>query len=686
MENCWNEQNASNLDDLDLLVYQSQLIGNNSDLVLTGGGNTAIKTVQKDFRDLDTSVLFVKTSGADLKTAGRDAFVGLRLDELKPLVSHPDMLDHEMVDYLMHCMLNPTTDRPSIETLIHAFIPMKSTVHSHPDAIVSLTNTKNHQEILSSIYGHRVPYINYLLPGFSLSKIVHATIVSNPEAHGIILINHGLFSWGETPKQAYDRHIEITNLAEKHITRALVGKKIFNIKSNPSLEESEIKTQAAILTPSIRKLISSENSMVLTFDIDPDCLAFINSEEGSNLSQIGPATPDHTLHTKIKPLWVTLTNISNQSLSSKEISEAIKNYRWDYTKWYEAHTDHTQPILDANPRVILVPGLGMWSTGKDIRAALIAQDVYRHTIKVIKSATALDEYVSLSEASAYQVEYWPMELHKLTLAGKSGPFSSKIVLITGAAHGIGRAVAQSFASSGAHVFLTDIDAKGINSLASQINETHGYGKAFPFVMDVTDEAQVAAAFERLCLTYGGLDILVSNAGIAAPGPIDELDLLDWNKAFSVNATGHFLVAKKAIQIMKTQELGGNIVFIGTRNVPSPGAEFGAYSSSKAAEVQLAKVLALENAVHGIRVNIVNPDAVFEGSNLWSADVRKQRSKAHGVDIHQLEDFYIQRNLLKAKITGDDVARAVLFLASDDSSKTTGTMLPVDGGIKDAFLR
>lgn len=686
MENCWNEQNASKLDDLDLLVYQSHLIGNDPDLVLASGGNTAIKTVQKDFRGLNTSVLFVKKSGSDLKTAGRDDFIGLRLDELKPLVTHTEMTDDEMLDYLMHCMLNPTTDRPSIETLIHAFIPMKSTVHSHSDAIVGLTNTKNKQEILSNIYGHRIPYINYLLPGFSLSKIVHGTIVSNPEAHGIILINHGLFTWGESPKQAYDRHIGIINLAEQHITRALVGKKIFNMKSNSSLEISEMKTQAAILTPTIRKLISSENSMVLTFDMDQDTLAFINSEEGSELSQVGPATPDHTLHTKIKPVWVTLTDISNQSLAYKEISEAIKNYRSDYTKWYEAHTDHTQPILDANPRVILVPGLGMWSTGKDIRAALIAQDVYRHTIKVIKSATALDEYVSLSEASAYQVEYWPMELHKLTLAGKPRPFSSKIVLITGAAHGIGRAVAQSFASSGAHVFLTDIDAKGINSLASKINETHGYGKAFPFVMDVTDEAQVATAFERLCLTYGGLDILVSNAGIASPGPIAELDLRDWNKAFSVNATGHFLVAKKAIQIMKSQELGGNIVFIGTRNVPSPGAEFGAYSSSKAAEVQLAKVLALENAVHGIRVNIVNPDAVFEGSNLWSADVRKQRSKAHGVDINQLENFYVQRNLLKVKITGDDVARAVLFLASDDSSKTTGTMLPVDGGIKDAFLR
>ncbi len=686
MKNFWNEQTASKLDVLDTLVYQSQLIGQDASLVLPGGGNTAIKTQQKDFRGLNTEVLIVKKSGADLKTAERDNFIALRLDELKPLATQIDMTDDEMLNYLMHCMLDPTTHRPSIETLIHAFIPMKSTVHSHSDAIVSLTNTTKHQEIISNIYGHRVPYIDYSLPGFNLSKTIHATINSSPAAEGIILVNHGLFTWGETPKQAYDHHIEIVDLAEQHINKALEGKTIFAVKPTPLVQESQTKAQAAFLTPIIRKLMSQNNSVVLTFDMNPETLAFINSKEGSELSQVGPATPDHTLHTKIKPLWATLTDTTNQLLSVKEITEAVENYRLNYTQWYETNTDHRQSILDSNPRVILIPGLGMWTTGKDIRAASIARDIYHHTIGIIRSATAIDKYTSLSEAEAYAVEYWPMELHKLTLEEPPKLFSNKIVLITGAAHGIGRAVALKFASNGAQVFVTDIDPTGLDLLAYEINEINGCGKAFPFVMDVTDEAQVTSAFEQLCLTFGGLDILVSNAGIASPGPIDELTLSDWNRAFSVNATGHFLVAQRAIKLMKSQELGGNIVFVGTRNVPSPGAQFGAYSASKAAEVQLAKVLALENAVHGIRVNIVNPDAVFEGSNLWSSDVRKQRSEAHGVDINQLENFYIQRNLLKTKITGDDVARAVLFLAGDDSSKTTGTMLPIDGGIKDAFLR
>ena len=432
--------------------------------------------------------------------------------------------------------------------------------------------------------------------------------------------------------------------------------------------------------------MSRSQSMVLRFDDSPDVMEFVNSAEGAELSQVGPATPDHTLQTKIKPLWVESGDPTRSDNLVSAMPRAVGSYVSDYKGWYQANTDGEHPMLDPHPRVILVRGVGMWSTGKDAKAALVAGDIYHHTISVIKSAQAVDHYSSLSDKDAYDVEYWPMELYKLTLAASGGELASKVALVTGAAHGIGKAIAERLAAEGAHVVVTDIDAEGAEGVAQDIIGTHGIGRAMAVNMDVTSPVQVADAFNKLRLKYGGLDVLVSNAGIAPVGAIHELNLEDWQRAMDINATGHFLVAREAVTLMRQQGMGGSLVFVGTKNVPSPGKDFGAYSASKAAEVQMARVLAIENGEYGIRVNVVNPDAVFQDSNLWSAELKEMRARAHGVSVEGLEDFYRQRNLLKRAVTSEDVAESVLFLAGPRSSKTTGAMLPVDAGVKDAFPR
>lgn len=686
MQNGWSEAEAANKDEIELLVYQSRLIGADASLVVWGGGNTSIKTVSRDFRGRDTSAMTVKGSGSDLKTIEPKHFPSLRLDDVLLLFDRDSMSDDEMVAYLAQCMLDPKSPRPSIETLLHAFLPYHSVVHSHADAIVALTNTQEVDDVLKEVYGERAAVVEYIRPGFTLSKLVGQRVKDNPSVDGVILVNHGLFTWGDSTKEAYDKHIDLVSQADEYARHKAKGKTVFTVVRDRMMEEGQRHRIAAALAPLLRGLVSQRQTMVLRYDDEPDVLEFVNSREAGALSQVGPATPDHTLQTKIKPLWVETEDLEDLTRLAEQLRRGVSQYVLDYSGWYQANTDGDHPMLDPYPRVILMPGVGMWSTGKDARAALIAGDIYHHTISVIRAAQGVGHYTSLTGKDAYDVEYWPMELYKLTLAPPERELSRRIALVTGAAHGIGKAIAERLAAEGAHVVVTDIDSEGAMALAQEISDKHGYARATAFDMDVTSQEQVASVFHKLCLTYGGLDILVSNAGIAPVGAIHELSLQDWQRALDINATGHFLVAREVVKLMREQGMGGSMVFVGTKNVPSPGKDFGAYSASKAAEVQLARVLAIENGEYGMRVNVVNPDAVFEGSNLWSKELKEQRARAHGITVDGLEDFYRQRNLLKERVTAEDVAEAVLFLAGPRSAKTTGAMLPVDAGLKDAFPR
>ena len=668
------------------LVYQSRLIGADTSLVVWGGGNTSIKVQQPDFRGRDTNTIIVKGSGSDLKTIEPRLFSGLRLDDILPLFGRESMSDEEVLDYLNKCILDPGGPRPSIETLSHAFIPYKSIVHSHADAVIALTNNVDAQQVLRAAYGEDVAIIEYIRPGFVLSKRIGEAVRGNPRFNGAVLVNHGLFTWGDTARAAYDVHIDLVTRAEEYARVQAKGKMVFGgLKQRPvgTVARQEI---AAAIAPTLRGLVSRRCRAVLRYDDSKDVLEYVGSQRGERLSAIGPATPDHLIHTKRKPLWVDVADPEDVPTTLQSLRQGVERYAEEYSEWYQAHSNGGEPMMDPYPRVVLVPGVGMWTAGRDALGALITGDIYHHCIGVIGAAQSVSEYKPMTPKDAFEAEYWPLEQYKLTLAPPERELARRVALVTGGAHGIGRAIAIRLAAEGAHVVVADIDEQGSQSLSEELNNTYGQGRAVASRLDVTSEKEVADAFRQLRLAYGGLDILVSNAGIAPVGAIDELSLADWQRAFDINTTGHFLVAREAVKLMREQAIGGNLVFMGTKNVTSPGRDFGAYSASKAAEVQLARVLAIENGQFGIRCNVVNPDAVFQGSGLWSQEVREQRAQAHGISADEIEDFYRQRNLLKERITAEDVAEAVLFLASDRSAKTTGAMIPVDGGLRDAFPR
>jgi rhamnulose-1-phosphate aldolase/alcohol dehydrogenase len=672
------------MDELDKLVYMSRLIGADTSLVVWGGGNTSIKVVERDFKGTEVPAMWIKGSGSDMKSIVRRQFPRLNLDDILPLFARDGMTDEDMVAYLEHCLMDPGSPRSSIETLLHAFLPFMSVAHSHADAVVALTNNQDMDSVLRRVYGDEIAVVDYFRPGFHLSKLVGLAVKESADLKGVVLVNHGLFTWGDDARSAYDQHIDLVNRAEVFITAG--SKSVFGGWARNPLDTAERRKVAARLAPALRGLVSRQQQMVLRFDDSDDVLEFIGSRDGKRLSAIGPATPDHLIHTKRRPLWLDVPDSSDASAVSAQLEGALEEYAKDYATWYQSHTSGEHPMLDPSPRVILLPGVGMWTTGKDAQAALITGDIYHHTISVIGSAQANSEFTSLTAQDAYDAEYWPLELYKLTLAPPEKELARKVALVTGAASGIGKAIALRLASEGAHVLVADVNGEGASEVSAAINAANGVGRSVSVVMDVASESEVARAFQEVRLAYGGLDILVSNAGIAPVGAIDSLSLAQWQRALDINTTGHFLVAAEAVRLMKEQGGGGSLVFIGTKNVPAPGADFGAYSVSKAAEVQLARVLALENGQFGIRANVVNPDAIFQGSRLWSDEVRQERASAHGVAVDDLESFYHQRTLLKTQVRAEDVAETVLFLASERSSRTTGAMIPVDGGVREAFPR
>jgi rhamnulose-1-phosphate aldolase/alcohol dehydrogenase len=667
MNNRWAETPDN---EIDQLVYQSRLVGAEESLVLWGGGNNSVKSTSADLLGTPIPVMYIKSSGSDMKTIVPKEFPAVRLDYIEPLRTRDgEMSDQEMVDYLARCLVDPSSRRPSIETLLHAFLPARAVLHTHADAILALTNTRGREKTVRECFGDSVITVPYLRPGFRLSRDVADAFASKPDAEGLVLMNHGLITWGETAREAYEKHVALVSRAEGYLSGvgsrgSGVGEK--NL-SSPTPES---------LASAIRGALGAKRSVILEFDGSDDVLRFLARDDAKRITQIGPATPDHLLYTKRHPLFL-------------EAGDDVSKTLADYVERYKAHYQNYPSefaMLDAHPRVVLVPGAGMWTAGKDARAARIVRDIYRHTMRIIEFAEGVGGYETLNDEDAFHAEYWPLELYKLTLLPKEKELAGKVAIITGAASGIGRACAERFAEEGAHVVVTDVDVAQAEEVAKGIVAKHGLRRAIALRLDVSSEEDVERAYAETIAAYGGVDIIVSNAGISSFGSLDVLPAADWDRAFAVNARGHFLVARAALRIMKQQKTGGSIVFNASKNVTAPGKEFGAYSVSKAAEAQLCRIVALEGGEFGIRANMLNPDAIFGGSRFWSDEMRSMRATAYGISSENLPDFYRNRTLLKTEVTADDVAEAALFLAGPRSAKTTGAMLPVDGGVKEAFPR
>jgi rhamnulose-1-phosphate aldolase/alcohol dehydrogenase len=660
MQNRWNDTPQN---EIEQLVHQSRLVGMEEDLVLWGGGNNSVKSRAVDLLGRPIEVMYIKSSGSDMKSIVPKQFPAVRLDYIAPLRQRDaDMSDQEMVDYLAQCLTDPVSARPSIETLLHAFLPARAVLHTHADAILALTNTAGREETVRACFGDDVILVPYRRPGFRLSRDVADAFDGQPDAAGLVLMNHGLITWGDSAREAYERHIELVTRAEQ-----------FGVRRAQTPLSEHTKAVAAATALHIRGALGGR---ILELDDSAETLAFLSQEVAARVTQIGAATPDHLLYTKRFPLFVR---------QGDDMAEAMRRFVARYTDWYRAHPSEFA-MLDPSPRVVLMPGVGMWTAGKDARAARIVRDIYRHTMRIIERAESSGGYETLNDHDAFHAEYWPLELYKLTLLPKEKELASKIVLVTGAASGIGRAICERFAEEGAHVVVTDVDLALAEQVAESIVARHGLRRAFAVRLDVSDEQEVERAFEETIRAYGGLDVVVSNAGISSFGSLDALPVADWDRSFAVNSRGHFLVARAAMRILKQQGLGGSIVFNASKNVTAPGKEFGAYSVSKAAEAQLCRIVALEGGEYGIRANMLNPDAIFGGSRFWSDEMRTMRAQAYGVDTDRLPDFYRNRTLLQVEVTADDVAEAALFLAGPRSAKTTGTMLPVDGGVKEAFPR
>jgi rhamnulose-1-phosphate aldolase/alcohol dehydrogenase len=714
MDNLWRDTEARSLEGIDLLVYRSRLIGRDPRLVLWGGGNTSLKHVETDFRGRPVRVMRIKGSGVDLKTVGPDGFPGIRLDDLEPLQERGAMADQEMVHYLVRCLVDPGSPRPSIETLLHGFLPAPHVDHTHADAILALTNTVDGRRHVREAFGEDAVWVPYLRPGFALSRRVAEAVRAAPRARCAVLEKHGLIAWGSTARESYDTTIAFNTRAEEYARDRARGRAVFGGIVVPPLDPAVRRRVVARLAPALRGRLAggadgvARRPLVLRFEDSDDILEFVGSEAGPQLALAGPATPDHLMYTRARPLVARLPPGADLRTDAgiAALGESLAADFGKYADWYALYLRKhaggpaagsgaatpagagpgAGPVAGRHPRVILIPGVGLLAAGRDARRAAMVAEIYHHTIAVLRAASGIGTYESLSLQDCHDIESWPLEIYRLSLAPPGPELEGRVALVTGAASGIGRAIARRLAAEGCHVAVTDRDEPGARALADEIETAHGAGRALAARLDVGDEAAVRSVFEGTVLVWGGIDVVVSNAGFAHTAPVDRMALADWEKSFAVNSTGHFLVARETLRIFKEQGTGGSLIVNASKNVLAPGRDFAAYSAAKAAATQLARIVAIEGGEHGVRVNILNPDAVFQDSRLWSPEVREERARAHGIAPGDLEEFYRNRNLLRARVTAEDVAEAAFWLASDRSAKTTGCILTIDGGVREGFPR
>jgi rhamnulose-1-phosphate aldolase/alcohol dehydrogenase len=664
-------------DALGQVLLASHLLGADRAVANFGGGNTSAKGTAVDHVGREVPVMWVKGSGSDLATMEAPDFTALRLEEVLPLFERAAMSDEDMVAHLARCQLDPAAPRSSIETLLHAFVPAAHVHHTHPDGINVLAGTRDGERLVAECFGEEAAWIPYIRPGFTLAKQVGAAVRENPRLRLVVLAKHGLVVWGDTAEEAYRRTIEVINRAVEFVNGRTAGEPRFDGAAGDGRDHRDV---LRAFLPELRGAVSSERAKVLVVDTSPRVLEFVSSLAAPDLTSVGAACPDHLVHTKRVPLWIPFDPArEDAAVLAERIRERAAAYRDEYRAYVERHDGSP---ADSDARVCLIQHVGLVAVGTSAKAARLSRDLYHRAIEVMAGAHALGAFVSLDEAESYAVEYWPLELYKLSLAPPPGELQGKVALVTGAAGGIGRAVVDSLASAGACVVAVDLDADGAAEAVQELGDSGLAVRA-----DVRSEEAVAGAFRSAVEAFGGVDVVVSNAGVASSAPIEETTLAEWERNHAILGTGYFLVAREAFAVLRAQGRGGSIVFVASKNALVAGKNAAAYSSAKAAELHLARCLAEEGGSAGIRVNTVNPDAVLQGSRIWGSSWREERAASYGIEPDELEEHYRKRTTLGVNILPEDVAEAVLHFACDRrSGKTTGNLLNVDGGVAAAYPR
>ncbi|WP_068112358.1 bifunctional rhamnulose-1-phosphate aldolase/short-chain dehydrogenase [Tropicimonas marinistellae] len=691
LPNLWDAGAARDMSESDLLLYRSNLLGSDKRITNYGGGNTSAKVMETDpLTGEPVEVLWVKGSGGDIGSMGKDGFATLYMDKLRALKGLYRGLEHEdeMVGYLPHCTFKLNPRAASIDTPLHAYVPKPHVDHVHPDAVIAIAASENSKELTQEIFGDEIGWLPWKRPGYELGLWLEKFCLENPEAKGVVLESHGLFTWAETAEECYALTVETINRAIAWFAAKTAGAPAFGGAKFEALAPAGRREVAARLMPAIRGMVSGNQHMVGHFDDQDAVLEFVNSQDMEALAALGTSCPDHFLRTKIRPLVVPFDPASpdvDGVLAGLEGS--VAEYREGYVAYYERCKRPDSPAMrDPNAVVYLIPGVGMITFAKDKATARISGEFYVNAINVMRGASAVSTYVGLPEQEAFDIEYWLLEEAKLQRMPKPKSLAGRVALVTGGAGGIGSATAERFLREGACVVLADIDAAALEETRAALAARFSPDVVRTTKMDVTSEAAVTDSFAAASVEYGGLDILISNAGIASSAPIEDTSLDLWNRNMSILSTGYFLVSRAAFTVMKTQGIGGAIVFVASKNGLAASPNASAYCTAKASEIHLARCLALEGAPEGIRVNVVNPDAVLRGSRIWEGEWLDQRASTYGTDKTGLEEMYRDRSLLKRSVLPEDVAEASYFFVTEASAKSTGNILNVDAGNVQSFTR
>ena len=682
----WDEKKAAELagDEVGLLIYRSNLLGADLRLTNFGGGNTSCKVASKDpLTGKSTEVMWVKGSGGDIGTLKKSGLAALYMDRLLALKNVYRGLEHEdeMVELFNHCIYDLASKAPSIDTPLHAFLPFKHIDHLHPDAAIAIAAAKDGKKITKDLFNGTIGWVEWQRPGFDLGLKLKKCLDENPGIRGIMLGSHGLFTWGNTAYESYMNTLEVIERCAEYLNENY-GKRrpVFGGKKIESLAKADRLDQASALSPTLRGLCSGFTRMIGHFTDDDRVLEFVNSNDLSRLAPMGTSCPDHFLRTKISPLVI-------QTTSKEELATAFESYRASYKDYYEKCKHPNSPAMrDPNPVVILYPGVGMFTYAKDKQTARVAAEFYINAINVMKGAEAISEYTSLPHQEAFNIEYWLLEEAKLQRMPKPKPLSGKIALITGSGGGIGKAVAKKLASEGACVILSDNDADRLKGAADDFQKWFGKDGYTSATMDVTKGSDITETMKVAAREFGGVDIIVNNAGISISKSIEDHTEKDWDLLYDILVKGQFLVSQAAIRIMRQQGLGGDIINIVSKNALVSGPNNAGYGSAKAAQLHLSRLNAAELGADKIRVNVINPDAVIADSKIWAGAWAEGRAKAYGVKVEELPAFYAKRTLLNEIIVPDDIANACFAFVGGLLNKSTGNVLNVDGGVAMGFVR